>query len=189
MEYYEVNISPSGDREAAFLSKAPDGTIDFKYLVTEGSKAADRWPEDARGVIDTDYGGSTARSLVGNTLGMLIVSKPVQEVMKRGKIGDVEFLPLALYTPKKKLLSSDYFVVNPIGTLDCLDLDASVIDRFKGKIASIDEPVLSKKKLKDVPELFRIQDAPRRYVFSEGLIIELKKVNPDNFFFTELKQA
>jgi hypothetical protein len=89
--------------------------------------------------------------------------------------------------------STDYFVINPIGTFDCIHRTASKIESFvkpgsrdDGKIVGIDRLVLDTKKLVDAPPLFRIKDQCRVYVLNETLAQEFKKRKFTNIELIEL---
>ena len=97
---------------------------------------------------------------------------------------DIEYLPFDLHDHRKRLLSKDYVIVNPIGTFDCLDLKASKIfigiRTSRRRRAWFIHPSLSAGKLQNAPPLFRIREEPSDLVISYDLAKDLKESNLTN---------
>jgi len=84
---------------------------------------------------------------------------------------EFEILPFTLYDHKKRVLTKDYWIVNPIGTFGCLNKEASEIkyvdkDDAKSEVVSIRKFVFDPKKLKNAPDLFRVPERVRDYFIS-----------------------
>ncbi len=78
-------------------------------------------------------------------------------------------MPVRIHDHRERLLSDEYVIVNPIGTFDCLDLEASDVLRDKddaAKILAVNEIVLSAKKVQHAPPIFRIREKPASYIVS-----------------------
>jgi hypothetical protein len=189
MQYYSINLQPRVDLGFCFLDNVPVGTESKTFRMAEGIEIEADYPKDARVYMDNRNPGIKLPSLIGNTNSFLIVSGSVKNVIERMNTGTIEYLPVSIYNHKKRLASSDYFIINPIGSLDCLDLNASEITYFDGHIVTIDKYVLAAKKLAGVLDLFRIKDDPRVYVISHKLALELKKINATNFYLFPLEQT
>jgi len=160
--------------------------------MAEGESIIDEWPEHARLDMDKSEPGIRLADLIGNTQSYLILSKRVKEVIESMIPKDVEYLPVEIFNHKGRLASKDYFIVNPIGAVDCLHLKKSKIiydEPGSDEIIDIDEFVLDKKKLKNVPHLFRIKEDPGEYVMSQALALEFKKHQFTNIYSWELEQA
>lgn len=188
MSFFLINNAPLEDEDYAFLEHTPDGTLDIDYKMAIGEPMGDDYPEGARITMDASHPGIQLADLVGNSCGLLIVSRRVKEGMARVVTAPVEYLPVAIYNHKKRLASRDYFIVNPLGTRDCLDLERSEITWSDGEVVDVDVFVLDPKKLDGAPDLFRIQEDPRTYVISERLAKELLPLDPTNFLVDKLAQ-
>jgi len=154
-----------------------------------GDRTAKDWPADAT-IFLPKTTGRTLTDLLGTTTNTLYVSKRVRMVIERHcKDVEIEYLPFALRDHRKRLLSNDYVIVNPIGTFDCLDLEASKIlwNRKKTKVLAVNDAVLSEKKVKDAPVMFRIRETPMKVVVSFGLARELYDGKYTNVFTEKLK--
>ena len=105
---------------------------------------------------------------------------------------EIEYLPITLFTSKKREQSRDYCLVNPIGNIDCLDLERSEIVYDKGgsgAVVSVRKFVLDPKKLERVAPLFRIREDPRNYVVTEFLAHEFAERSFTNLFISEIEVA
>jgi hypothetical protein len=130
--------------------------------------------------MSSRFGGMALPDFVSNTRGLLIVHRRVTEVFRRINEGPTEYLPLAIYNHKRRLASPDYFVVNPLGTHDVLDLKASDIEWSDGDVVKIRKMVLDPKKTSKAPDLIRPREASRRYIISKTIATELRKLDPPN---------
>jgi hypothetical protein len=188
MNFFRVNLYPRENPRFGFIDMPPEGTEAFTYCMAEGIAASDRYPPDAHILLEKGSGVKLP-DLLGNTDSFLVVSKRAKEVIERMKVGPVEYLPLAVHDPTDRPLSRDYFIVNPLGSLDCLDLEASEIEWFEGDVVGIDRYVLDPAKVADAPDLFRIQEEPHEYVMSERLVGALQEIGATNIYLYELEQS
>jgi hypothetical protein len=136
------------------------------------------YPQDAKIFMSDEEPGIEIPDLVPNTGLMLIVSKRLKEGIEAVNRGPIQYLPLSIYNHKKRLASSDYFIVNPLGTVDVLDTSASEIEYLDGEIVGITKYVLDAKKIVHAPDIFRIKENPETYVVSERVLGEWRKIAP-----------
>lgn len=169
----------------------PEGVDLNRYKFSEGEAFGDEYPEDARIYMSPKEQGRTLPSLVGNTRSMLIVHRTVKEIIEANNSGPTEYLPLHIYNHKKRLASDEYFIVNPLGSWDCLDLGASKIEYMDGDVVGVDEMVLDPTKLKEVPDLFRVREDPSTYLGSQRLLerIVMGDLKPTNVYIDRLPVA
>jgi Immunity protein family (Imm11) len=146
---------------------------------TRGEQATHVYPSDARVYMSPMFGGMQLPDIVCNTEGLLIVHRRVKDVMERVNRGETEYLPLAIHNHKRRLASADYFVVNPLGTHDVLDLDASDIEWDEdGDVIHVNKMVLDPKKLKKAPDLFRPNEDQGAYIISKKIATEIVAFSP-----------
>jgi hypothetical protein len=151
---------------------------------------SDILPKDARIYMDKENLGIQLSSLIGNTQQMVVVHKDVKDIIRK-HCGDekVEYLPVTLYDHRKRAHGQDYFVINPLGTFDCLDFEASTLHRMKDdpeRILEVLNPVLDRKKMKNAPPLFRIDKSSTTYVLNFELAKELSEGDISNLLVREL---
>jgi hypothetical protein len=191
MTYFEINIMPCVDRELCFLDKVPEGTAMLTQRMAEGRPMGTDYPADAKIYMDEDNPGITLPSLIGNTNGFLIVRREIQEVLAATGV-PTECLPFTLFDHKKRVASRDYFIVNPLGTYDCLDLERSDIswsEEVADEIIWVNTPRLDRTKAEHAPDFFRIGRRPRGYVISGRVAAAIQKLQPTNFYVSQLEVA
>jgi hypothetical protein len=186
VNYYEINTMPLVDPSYCFLDGEPKGTNMFTHRMAGGYAMGDKYPADAKMYMEAENPGTELPSLIGNTNDFLIVTKAIQEILKATGV-DMECLPFTLYDHKKREASRDYFIVNPLGTFDCMNLKASELEYSGEDIVGVDRIVLSRKKLESAPDFFRIQEVPDAYVISARVAAEIQKLQPTNFYITKME--
>lgn len=187
--YYAIDTMPL-DTAFCFLKKVPAGFEENAFKLNEGLEVVDEddYPRDPRVQMAAGYGRELG-GIVGNTHSMLIVSRPMKDAVEALGVERLQVLPLAIYNHKKRLETRDYFILNPLGQWDCLDLDESEIQYDDDDVVGVDKFVLSAAKLEDAPDLFRVKEDPETYVASEALVrawIGLSP-RPQNVYVKELE--
>lgn len=191
MKYYKFNKIARDKYEYCDIHMVPEGMYLEGYMISEGERVGDDYPENARINMSEDHPGIVPSDFVSNTESALFVSAKMKEIIETFCPNvEIEYLPFTLYNHKGRVAATDYWIINVIGALDCLDMDACDITwskRSPGKIVGIDEFVLSSEKLKEAPHLFRIKEAPREYVVSEDLANAFMAAKLTNINLDELE--
>ncbi|NVJ09699.1 hypothetical protein HUW63_31305 [Myxococcus sp. AM001] len=191
MHYYLILPMSRENLNYCFVDNYPEGLGLIDYKIGHGEPLGADYPMDARVYMTERYKGMQVPDLVENTCGMRIVSRRVKEVFERVNQSPVEYLPVAIYNHKKRVASTDHFIVNPLGTVDCLNLEASEIEYHNGKVVSVDNPVLDPAKVETAPHLFRMREHSYSYLFSEVMFQALRTLDPrpTNFILDQLAQV
>jgi hypothetical protein len=190
MVYHLDTLGDVNDPALCILKSFVEGIEGKSYCAQLGQRLAPFYPQDARLFMDPERPGIKLSSLLGATGGKLMVHKELKELIAKHCEGvDIEYLPFTLYDHRKRVASRDYFIINPIGTFDCLDFKASDIkwdtDNPK-EIISIRKHVLDRKKVEKAPQLFRMDKDPTEYVVGEDLAGEMYDRDLTNIFWAEL---
>jgi hypothetical protein len=192
VRYFKINILGNDqDRKLAFVDEAVQDCPDA-YRVVQGRAYGADYPADARIYLQRESPGIKLSSVLGNTVGYLIVNTTVKTIMQGLDLGNVEILPFTLYDHKKRSLSKDYWIVNPVGTVDCVDRSASVIKLLDGdpkQIIAVKKFVLDSKKLATAPDLFRVPEEPQHYFVSQRIPMALQGKGITNFYIEEIDVA
>jgi uncharacterized protein DUF1629 len=158
-----LSRSPTGDPKAWWLlgvqlesHLAMRGMFKMKddWRLHEGERLAKAFPANAAVVIDDRAceDGTLPDMLLAD---VRIVSARVRQVLEALGVKDLEFLPLAVKSEARKVLSKSYFVLNPVATSDVIDRGKSGV-----QMSALDESAIFRvKKLVLVPE--RLAKAPR----------------------------
>ncbi|WP_437541482.1 DUF1629 domain-containing protein [Sorangium sp. So ce367] len=196
MKYYFIDTLGELTGGYCILASPPEGLGLSYYRMAKGEPIQDKYPEDARIYMSEKMPGIKVPSIVGNTHNYLITSKPAKDEIAAHCQGvEIEVLPITLYNHKKRPHPGEYFIINPIGTRDCLDLGASAIeyldepgDPYHGAIVGVDRFVLDPQKLVAAPALFRVREDPNKYVVDERLAGALRALGLTNLVLTEVEQ-
>jgi hypothetical protein len=155
-----------------------------------GHSTAKEWPDDATIQLRKSSGRKLS-DLLGTITNNLIVSKRLRAMIEEHSANiDVEYLPVRINDHRGRLLSDEYVIVNPIGTVDCLDTKASDIlwdTKDTKKALAVNTVVLSAKKTKDAPALFRIREKPASYVLAQSLAKPIYAAKFTNVFWKKLE--
>ena len=99
------------------------------FEINAGVSRLAGWPDDAAAAMSPKFPKDLglADSLYGAIF--VVVSAKVHHILEPEGGGRVEFLPLKIHDHKGRLASDEYFVVNPLAIVDCIDETASLAVR------------------------------------------------------------
>jgi hypothetical protein len=167
--YMLETLGNTNDDKLAFVEDYVVGLEMDDWKTGFGHSTKKEWPADATMALRKGSGKKLS-DLIGTVTNNLIVSKRLRSLIATHTDGiDVEYLPIRIHDHRKRLLSDEYVIVNPIGTVDCLDLKASDIlwdEDDPKKALAVNKAVLSEKKVKRAPSLFRPKERPASYIIS-----------------------
>jgi hypothetical protein len=172
MDFFVLDTQGNlNDSSLCLVDDPPVGMGMHDYCLARGVKAKPHYPDNAKVFLRTEHPGLKLPGILGNLNGYFIGSSKAKEIVEQHcPDEEIEFLPFALYNQKKKLHSSDYWFINPIGGFDSLNEPACGIKYdAKGTVVTMEAIVLAAKKLDKAPDLFRILKAPQEYVVSRRL--------------------
>jgi len=169
-----------------------DGEVDNKVcVITEDAEGVERstkltsggalkgiYPENAALYMNEDHPGMRLVDFVANHIRYLIVSEKVKQVLQQEGVENSEYLPVSIYDQKKRLVSSDYFILNVLGTVDCLDHEKSQYKRSRispERIRHFDKVVLHEDKVPGDVRIFRLKDRPAMIFIRVDLLDAFKK--------------
>ncbi|HVK54197.1 MAG TPA: DUF1629 domain-containing protein [Burkholderiales bacterium] len=176
------------DASLAFVRDEPEDLGLYDYCPRRGERMGDKYPKDAKVRLDPKSPGIKLGSLLGNLIGYLMVNTALKDVILEVCKCEVEVLPFTLYNHKKRVHSTDYWIINPIGVFDCVNRDASTIqyvDATKAEIAGVEKLVFDPNKMAAAPDLFRVPEDPMQQFISERLAKAIKAINPTNVLLME----
>lgn len=184
-------IGDASNERLCFFDDVPKGTQGESFRYRMGLEWGADYPEDARLYMERKHPGVRLTSYIGNTMGLLLVSKELRELLERHCSGEgFEYLPVTIYDHKKRPYSSDYTIVHALGTVDCADERKSVITyTSSGKISLVKKLVISEKKVKEAPPLFRPLVKPGKLIFGPALVEEIRKGKFTNVTLEELEST
>jgi hypothetical protein len=196
IEYEIINTLPQKYPNFALLKEpivdaAGKRSVNLARL-DQGQSCREDFLPGSRISMDPEWPGMQLAGVMGNVSSLLIVHQAFQLIIERFMRPEdqVEFLPLSILNHKGRVASNDYVLVNPVGTLDCLNYKKSEIDRMKdGRVIGVDKFVLDRKKIAWEPAIFRPLEASTEYIINGKITTAFKESGfPDrNVFVTALE--
>ena len=123
---YWVILTAKLDDGVVLTSVPEDGPDDFEY--DEGAPLLKGYPDrdEAVMVYDTDYPeGVKLYDILSSLDGIIVVSIKVKTIFDELGIDDVEYLPISLWDHQQKPVNADYYILNPVGSVEFIDMDNS----------------------------------------------------------------
>ncbi len=173
------------DKALAFVREPPSGLGLYDYCMNEGERIGERYPRDARVYLDPKTPGIKLESVLGNLLSYLMVNTQTKDLILGICTCEIEALPFTLYNHKKRVHSKDYWILNPIGTFDCVNRAASKITMEGEQVVGVESLAFDAKKMADVPDLFRVPEKPEWFFISERLAKAIKDAALTNVILKE----
>jgi hypothetical protein len=193
-EFYKLSTLGAVDEDTCVVSSLIKGVKGCSWRVGMAEPLAGLVPDPAVIEMDPDARGSLTGDLLGNTSGALLVSDRFkQAVEKCCKQVKIEYWPFRLIDPRGRVHRSDLWLVNPLGTFDCLNHKASGLrieeDEGPNEDAEIRKHVLDPAKCRKAPALFRVAYQPSSYVVDLELARAIYDEKFSNVLWSELPFA
>lgn len=173
MKYFMIwTLGDRSNTSLAFFKDSPTGLELRDYYLIQGKRLGTHYPEDAKLHMDNRTRGIKLSSLLGNTNYFLVVCTEMKNVIEQTCTNEIEYLPISIVNHKGRVQSQNYWIINPIGTYDCVDRSASDIDYLSTdpqKVIGVTKLVFSSAKLANAPHLFRVPEQPEEYFISATL--------------------
>ncbi|NOK02202.1 MULTISPECIES: DUF1629 domain-containing protein [Myxococcus] len=172
MSYYPW-VDDDEDESFAWLDSSRKEELDGRgYLLTEGVRCEEWFPKGL--VFDlSKEGGSTLTDSIPNTFGMLVVSEKLKGILEQETPADsIEYLPIRLRTPRKKVLTTPYYIANVLGTVACMDAkksDFSMSSIVKTQVRRFRRLALNEKKIPKDVKIFRLAEQTSLILVREDL--------------------
>ena len=191
MDYHRLHTTPGADSTLCILERSPEGTERNGYKLADGEAIGSAYPASPNWDMSKDFPGLKVASLVDSTARFLVVRGDLKDVIAATGV-PLEALPFVLVDHKGRVASRDHFIVNVLGTRDCLNLDRSDIKwstEVPGAVVRVKKLVLDPKKLEGAPDIFRVREDPPAIVVSDRLAARLRALTPSNLHLLRLDQV
>jgi hypothetical protein len=142
-------------------------------------KMSARYPKDIQ-LADNLYGGSYA-----------VISQRLKEkVAALGGASPLEFLPVTILNHKGRSASKDYFILNPVGSVDCIDIKKSGVEWNsidEDDISDVEQLVLKKGAVPAKVVVFRPKHLASTILVRRALADQLSSDGLTGLYFEELE--
>ncbi len=136
--------------------------VEADWQLRKGYPRQEGFPAEATFRMNPDFPNNTVMPDSLANINLFIVgSLKLVEFLKARGLEGVEYLPVNIQGPKKKVVSTEYSIVHPINPIDCLDIPKckpSWDSRKKEAIEQVKKLVLDDAKVAEIPpqrQLFR----------------------------------
>ncbi|WP_157774697.1 imm11 family protein [Melittangium boletus] len=179
------------DESFAWLDSHRKEELDGKgYLLNEGVPCKDWFPEGLIFDLSKERGSKLTDS-IPNTFALLVVSARLKGLLeKETPQGTIEFLPVRLRTPRKKVLDAPYFIANVLGTVACMDVKKSDFTMgriIKDQVQHFRRLVLQEEKIPKNAKIFRLAERSRLILIREDLGQTIVDEDCTGMIFQELE--
>ncbi|VAW86808.1 hypothetical protein MNBD_GAMMA16-169 [hydrothermal vent metagenome] len=165
--------------DSAVLSAIPDGgPEDYQY--NEGEPLLPNYPslDQAIMVFDSIHYPDQSKlyDIVPALDAVLVINNKVKNVLNNMNVDNIEYLPIRLWDHQKSPVSDDYYILNPLGSVDFIDMEKSECAMSalnKGQINDIDDLVINMNKVPKEAKLFRATTMMRQVFIHDDLRIAL----------------
>jgi hypothetical protein len=160
-----------------------------QFLLLDGVPLLQQWPENVVCKMSPKYPKDiqVADNLYGS--GYAIVSGRLKEQITHA-IGtlQIEFLPVTILNHKERIASKDHYIVNPVGSVDCIDTEKSgvVWNAIDTKVISaFEQLVLKEDAIPPGVAIFRPTYRTRTILVRRFLADQLSADGFTGLYFTE----
>lgn len=189
MEQYYI-IRPAGDDGDCALYDTPEDLENF-HLPARGKPFGDDIPERLEFHMAAEEPGFNVPDLVWNAFNYLIVSDAFKKLLEDNlRHQQVEFIPCSIINHKGRVAVDNYFVVNIIGALDCVDManTNATPGMRKGQINIIKKLNIFPEKIPAEIDIFRIKERPGLMLVSHNLKEKIEKNSLSGVEFFNLNE-
>src|ERR1700691_4615295 len=193
MRYFIIEtLGDDQDPKLAFIDTPPEDLGLYEYCIARGERIGDRYPAESRIYLKKKSPGIKLSPLLGTTRRYLVVNTAMKNVtLEHCAQCDIETLPFVLYNHKRRVHSTDYWIINPIGYVDCVNRAASDIRYLSSdptKVVAVRKFVLDPKRLENGPDIFRVPEDRGKYFISQATGKGWQEDNFSNVFLIEVEQ-
>jgi len=160
---------------AAQIEEHPKAVRDVikSYKFSKGVALAGQFPQLPGYQMSDEYPDNRLLTdFQDNTDDLLIISQAFADIVKSLPHGQMEFLPIKIINHRNKVASDSYYLLNIIGTVDCLDLEKSTYKQSAmdaDEIFSIQNMVLLEDRIPENTSIYRLHRMPTLFLVSEPL--------------------
>ncbi len=159
------------------------------YELDEGMPRAGSFPNDATFSMHPDWPNDTLLIDAYETrYDLTVISPAFSDFLQSLHIPDLEFLPVTILNHQDRP-SAEYFILHPVHSIDCLDIDASNAEfdtMDEDRVEELDELVLFETNVPEERSVFRVGGLAGALFFERNLATRITEKKFVGFDFIEL---
>lgn len=165
--------------------------FDDSHKLKRGASVAAYFPDNALFAMDPEFPKDIKLAdCIRNDGGFILASKPLMELMRSANGNHVEYLRVKILNHKKRVASTEYFIINPLDILDAIDFDHSSVEWNlinPELISSCSKLALNKEKIAPELKMWRLKFFPRRVLLRRDLAEAIRAAGFTGVTFTEIE--
>ncbi|ATB45717.1 hypothetical protein MYMAC_001302 [Corallococcus macrosporus DSM 14697] len=120
---------------------------------------------------------------VRNTVGVLLVSSRVKQVLDDLQVDNTEFLPIVICDHQWRELTGDYGILNVLGSQEAIDMGKSAYDAsvLSSEISHVSSLVLTQGKIDPKADIFRARNMMELILISDRVKLAFERAGLTGF--------
>jgi hypothetical protein len=176
----------------AWLTYAPNALVDEpkEYEIFDGIPAQRWFPRDVVFELADDH-GIELTDAIPNSLNLYLVSERFKVFLEKWSEASIEFLPIRIRNQKGRLETDNYYIMNLLGTVGCVDLEKSKFRRSAmepERIFRFYLLVLNEALIPPSTKLFRLKEQPNIIIAREDLVQKILNEGFSGVVFQEMEE-
>lgn len=191
MHHYSIFL-PSDDPTFCVIEHLPESLQEKGWRIPEGLRMDHRYPSVVRLQMGSGFPGIVIPDMIENLESYCFVSQKLKDLLESEVQTEIEFLPFMLYNHKGRVARDGCYIVNVIGTEDCVDLsrtEAREDPSVRGTFMSLRKLHLDDSRINPRAKLFRIQQMPKVMIIRDDLRKVLKEHNITGIKYVEMGES
>jgi hypothetical protein len=191
MNYYPW-LSDDEDASFAWLMDVPNVMRNHpdEYLLHRGVSVKSWFPEEPIFHLAGERGMELTDSLP-NALNLIFTSTRLKAFMEKHSGANLEFLPIRIRDHKERLVQEQYYIMNLLDTMDCVDLEKSKFSRSAmnpERIMTFYLLVLDESRIPKEKKIFRLKEKPDLVIVREDLAQDILDADYNGMTFLEMEE-
>lgn len=167
--------------------KSLSGVTD-SHEIDEGISRLSGWPSQASAKMDSRFpkDKGLADSLYG--AGCIVISEKVKLSLENKGIRNLEYLPILILDHSDQVVTENYFILNSLECVDCIDVEASgadINDLDEDSFCGCERLILKENSIPHASDIFRLDRWKQVIIIRRDLADILKKENISGLMFIE----
>lgn len=191
MCHYSIFL-PSDDPTFCVIEHLPESLQEKRWRIPKGLRMDHRYPSGVRLQMGSRHPGIVVPDRIKNLVSYCLVSQKLKDLLESEVETEIEFLSFMLYNHKGRVAKDDCYIVNVIGTEDCVDLsrtEAREDPSVRGTFMSLRKLYLDDSRINPRAKLFRIRQMPKVMIIRDDLRKVLKEHNITGVKYVEMGES
>ncbi len=147
-------------------------SFDKIWYPSESLRMGEFAPENHKFHMSEDFSGIVPSDFIRNNMNYQLITSKVKTILDEHTRVDIEYIPFDLINHKGRVVEQDCYIMNVIGTVDCVDRELTEGEESpmqEGEYQFIDKLILLENKIGAEKNMFRIDAMPHLMIIRKDL--------------------